>query len=585
MSALGIQVPDAVPMLPELEGNPGQCEQVAADLSSLADRCEGAADTAARLSELGDSWIGIAFLAYQRRITTAGRAHADAAAALRGAADGVDAFAGRRRAHLAERQKLTELGATADAERFALLDALSAIEDPTDAAADDLRDRAQLLATQYAEIAAQQQSLVSEITESEEALAAILASAPLDGDLELNLVERVLAVVQLWPGTVSAADRASWWANLTTQEREAAIEALPELIGSGDGLPASARDAANRILLERDLTTLSAKERDGTITETGQKTLTNARATQEALKQLDDFTDPISGQKAGGTLWLYDPRAFNGDGRIAVAVGDLDTATDVAVQVPGITTEMTDAPGYATKASNLYESARYGGDGSSVASMFWLGYDTPESAVDVDTLTTGRAEDGGGRLADAIDALRASRADTAHLTVIGHSYGSTTTSYAATEHDLDADNVALIGSPGAGPAETADDFSVGADHVFVGRNSRDPVALFGDEGAWHNPGGLGVDPSSADFGATRFEAESEGRGSTYDFGEHSNYYDHDSESLYNLGRIVDGHSDSIVEADHSYDRWWGPATDPEFGRDPTSDVPGRSDTHGTFGGR
>lgn len=56
------------------------------------------------------------------------------------------------------------------------------------------------------------------------------------------------------------------------------------------------------------------------------------------------------------------------------------------------------------------------------------------------------------------------------------------------------------------------------------------------------------------------------------------YYTLDSESLYNLGRIVDGHSDDINAARQSYDPWWGPAQDPEEFRDPTSNMSGRSDT-------
>lgn len=210
-----------------------------------------------------------------------------------------------------------------------------------------------------------------------------------------------------------------------------------------------------------------------------------------------------------------------------------------------------------------------------------MGYDTPESAVDIDTMTRGRAEDGGERLADAIDGMHASRTDhPAHLTTIGHSYGSTTTSYAAAHEGLDADQVVLPGSPGAGPAERASDFSLGADNVYVGRNGRDAVAFLGDEGFRHTAGGLGVDPSSEDFDANRFEAESVHRGWHRDLANHSCCHDHDSESLYNLGKIVDGHGDDINAADQSLDPWWRAADDPEADRDPTADVTGRSRTRG-----
>src|SRR5690606_29961298 len=143
---------------------------------------------------------------------------------------------------------------------------------------------------------------------------------------------------------------------------------------------------------------LTQKEADGLLGADEKKRLENARATQKALKTADDYVMPGTDDRPGGTLWLYDPDAFDGDGRVAIAVGDLDTADDVSIQIPGIKTEMTDAPGHVQNAADLYESARYNGDGSSVATMFWLGYDTPEGAVDWDTITEGRAKDGGERL-------------------------------------------------------------------------------------------------------------------------------------------------------------------------------------------
>ena len=86
--------------------------------------------------------------------------------------------------------------------------------------------------------------------------------------------------------------------------------------------------------------------------------------------------------------------------------------------------------------------------------------------------------------------------------------GTTTTSYATHGDTSDVDEVVLIGSPGAGPADHASDLGPGADHVYVGRDSRDFVAVLGDEGWVGKFGiGLGTDPSSEDFDANRFEAE------------------------------------------------------------------------------
>lgn len=270
-------------------------------------------------------------------------------------------------------------------------------------------------------------------------------------------------------------------------------------------------------------------------------------AAEAGLRTADAFVDPVTGAKPGGQLWLYDPGAFDGDGRVAIAVGDLDTAEDIAVRVPGITNDGGDAATLTDEASRVYESAVYNGDGSSVASMMWLGYDAPDAFYDGATLTEGRAEDGGGRFADAIDGLRASRPyDEAHLTAIGHSYGSTTVAKAATEHDMDVDDIVLVGSPGAGGGvEHASELGVGADHVWVGRNSEDLVAALGDQGSVGGRtvfgAGLGNDPSEDDFGAQRFEAEDTTRSGWYPgVGQHGNYFNPDTESLHTITAVGEG---------------------------------------------
>ena len=145
--------------------------------------------------------------------------------------------------------------------------------------------------------------------------------------------------------------------------------------------------------------------------------------------------------------------------------------------------------------------------------MMWLGYDAPDAFYDSATLTEGRAEDGGERFADAIDGLRASRPyDAAHLTAIGHSYGSTTVAHAATDHHIDVDDIVLVGSPGAGG---------GVDHAERPRRRRRPrLGRPQQRGPGRRPRrprlgrwahalrrGLGNDPSEDDFGAHRFEAE------------------------------------------------------------------------------
>ena len=262
---------------------------------------------------------------------------------------------------------------------------------------------------------------------------------------------------------------------------------------------------------------------------------------------------------------------------MAVCAGDLATADNVAVVVPGFGTDGA-AAAYQGRVLSLYEASRTL-DGE------------PDQRLDVldrvrrpDNDALGRrlgrrrgARRGDGhprgrRLADTIDGLRAARdEEPAHLTVIGHSYGSTTLGHGAHDHGLPADDLVLVGSPGAGGA---------TDHAWTsastpatcgpGANSRDPVAHLGNHGWWHlesalGGAGLGDDPAEDDFGAHRFEAESTTRADNDGFaalGDHSKYFDHDTESLYNIAQVVNGRYAAVREAGHVTDPWYSEPRDP-----------------------
>jgi hypothetical protein len=72
--------------------------------------------------------------------------------------------------------------------------------------------------------------------------------------------------------------------------------------------------------------------------------------------------------------------------------------------------------------------------------------------------TTGLAHDGGQLLASEVNALNATHEGAAHMTVLGHSYGSTTVSDAAAGYGMHADDVVLVGCPGTDMAHCAADF-------------------------------------------------------------------------------------------------------------------------------
>ncbi len=390
------------------------------------------------------------------------------------------------------------------------------------------------------------------------------------------------ALDTLPPAGASAEEVNAWWDGLTRAEQQAIIAAAPGSIGNLDGIPAGARDEANTVALERDLADWENVESQGLITDDERTWLENARAAQDARQEIEDRVDPITGLPIETQLYLYDPAAFDGDGAIGISAGNLDTADNVAVLTPGFGTDGESAPYQADRAATMYESTRFLDPHASNATMFWIGYDAPDNAPwdegwdGAGVVSEQMATVGGERLADAIDGLRAGRdGEPAHLTAIGHSYGSTTTGHAAHDHGLPVDDLVFVGSPGVGgDTNNAGDTGVDPEHVWAGANSRDPVTYLANHGWFHletlGGAGLGDDPAEDDFGGNRFQAESTTRGSLPDFGQHSLYFDHDTESLHNISQIVNGDYDAVVSADHNYDPWYAGVQDPELDREPTT---------------
>jgi len=351
----------------------------------------------------------------------------------------------------------------------------------------------------------------------------------------------------------------AWWASLSRTEREALKAVHPELIGNLDGIPLTDRDEANRA----NLTALreSIREREGTddFTPQDEDLLAKIKGVEKGLGQAD-------GKDVPTFLMVFDPEAAHGDGHAAVAFGNPETADHVTVNVPGLTSEMKNFAGVAGDAFDVMKAAANQGNGS-VASIAWLGYDAP-SGGGLDALDflgvagEDKAARGAEKLSTFVDGLHATRdsdANDVHLTVIGHSYGSTTVGIAAGD-GMDADDIVLLGSPGAGDGNRhASDLH---GNVYVGAADEDPVSRLGNP----TPIGLGVDPATAAFGAHRFGVDA-----GHDFAwtplglkngldNHTGYFDPQSDSLADIGKVAAGVPDKIHQVDGrgatSDPSWW-----------------------------
>jgi thioesterase domain-containing protein len=220
-------------------------------------------------------------------------------------------------------------------------------------------------------------------------------------------------------------------------------------------------------------------------------------------------------------LLEFEPDAFSGDGQVVIAFGDPVAATHTAVVVPGITNDASTIDLQSLGALSLQAAAT--SRKARTCTIAWMGYDAPShpalhgGRLDPRELTDlvravgeDAAEDGGRELAEFVDEVREVNPHT-DVTVIGHSYGSTTAAHAAVD-GLATDRLVFLGSPGVGDeVDRASDLGLPSGTVFVGAADRDPVTWLGGPHriARHDIEthgvGLGDDPSQAEFGATRIK--------------------------------------------------------------------------------
>ncbi|HET8960516.1 alpha/beta hydrolase [Nocardioides sp.] len=587
-----IWLPPTPREVPPLQVEVAAIRTFAADLLAGAAQVDDLGTFVAADARIGD-WSALAATSYRETIAPLGHRADAMSLALRSVSRRCDAHA-EAMAALVER-RTTLLG-----ERAHLVGAVEALAARAHAATD----------TEAAVIQAECDDCRRQVEAFEHDLSAWSADLTAEETAMREAFDRVLRLDQVerrYAGVADPADAAldtlpgpgagptevnAWWDGLSHQQQQAVIAASPGSIGNRDGVPPWARDQANHLALDRDLADWEYLEQRDLLTSDEERWLENARSARDAVETIEAGLDPVTREGVTSQLYAYDPTAFEGDGAVAVAAGNLDTADNVAVVVPGFGTDGESAPYQAARALTLYESSRFLGATETNASMFWIGYDAPDNMPwdegwdAAGVVTEDMATRGGERLADTLDGLRSARdGEPAHLTAIGHSYGSTTTGHAAHDQGIPVDDLVLVGSPGAGGGtDTAGDTGVATDHVWAGANSRDPIANLGNHGWVHGEtafgAGLGDDPAEDDFGAHRFRAESTTRADDAigldAFDDHSKYFDHDTEALYNISQIVNGNYDAVEHADHVYDPFYAGVRDPELDRDPTApDTDGR----------
>ncbi|WP_435054431.1 alpha/beta hydrolase [Micromonospora aurantiaca (nom. illeg.)] len=390
---------------------------------------------------------------------------------------------------------------------------------------------------------------------------ALTLAGAADREAAGRLAELTTAAVRGWvsvppawrPGPgAGPAEVSRWWAGLSAAERRWLVGREPGRIGRLDGLPAAVRDQANRLLLGDRREQLLAR-RLGLLHPLPAGPLEASRrvrlaAVEAALRGLDGLGERLA---AGGVPRAYllglDPA---GDGRAVVALGNPDRAASVLTYVPGMTSDLADAPAELGRAARVLQRCAALGPGEEAAAVLWLDYDAPGFLTEA--AGTRQAEDAGPALHRFQDGLRAAHeGPPARQTVLGHSYGSVVVGTAARDYGLGADALVFVGSPGVG-VDHAAELRMPAGQVWsstapddVIRLARPPDELarrallagtpLGPALAVLDPHGerlwFGADPSAPDFGGRRFPSAPHG---------HTGYWDPDNPALDGMARIVLG---------------------------------------------
>ena len=359
------------------------------------------------------------------------------------------------------------------------------------------------------------------------------------------------------PGRGSPGENASWWKSLSAPDQRRVIREHPEWIGNLDGVPFAARDEANRALLgvERDRLVASQERLNANLSGSWLGgTFTNDDVAlahvKDKLASLDaiDQTLARDGDRQLLVLDLSQERA-----EAALARGNVDTADNVAVFVPGLSATVSDGMmdddhdmAQLQHRAELENKRANPAADSTTATVTWIGYQAPQWGWDLvgdnSVADDHAAQVGAAQLVPFLRGIGAARDHDAHLSLLGHSYGSTAAGLAL-EQDTGVDDVVFFGSPGIGTNDV-NDLSVPPGHTYYIEARTD---FIGDLGYF------GIDPSHMD-GVEHASAKASTvvdpmTGEIRKFAEvtgHSSYLVDDSTSQYNMSVVVAGLPDHRV---------------------------------------
>lgn len=352
--------------------------------------------------------------------------------------------------------------------------------------------------------------------------------------------------LKLPPKGASEKEVAKWWSSLSDAEKEQMIKAHPQEIGNLNGIDGASRNKANRIYLE-DATEREEKKLERLKQRYGPHPSRRERQelelVEERVKALHNVKDTLKREDQD-----HVPRqllSLDTSGKhvtAAVARGNVDTADHIGVLVPGLNTNVATNLGlYDEYAGVMAEAAKKYAKGESVAMVEYLGYEAPQDIAEVTNISY--AENGAKNLSGFLNGLDASRkagpAGDAHISVAGHSYGSTTAGIALTKVNPGVvDDLIQFGSPGAGVHDVSE-FRLEKGHAWVSATDieQDRVQGMGDDLRFgKDPATMpGYNHLSGDVGEQGVDKKM-----IYPFQKHNGYFARNSEANEDISRVIAG---------------------------------------------
>lgn len=379
--------------------------------------------------------------------------------------------------------------------------------------------------------------------------------------------ERYLDSIKAPPQHGSPVDNAEWWKHLSTEDRDAYISLHPASIGAMNGLPADARDEANRTVLAETRGQYELRL-EAIPKEPSPKFVAGPRGARVHSPEWLDWNSQygkehellkgkLNGMRAiqdrfdrtgwrglpEGYLLGFDPDG-EGNGRVIIANGNPDTADHTAIYVPGTKTSLEtigDGADHADlgRSERLWTQSNRLLPGKEISTITWFDYDAPDGISEA--TSDEYALKGSPKLQQFLEGNRTAHeqmtGDSGHTTVIGHSYGSTLIGDTAKianwkESGVPADDILVAGSPGM-QVDRAADLGIDPRHMWaMGGGTDDLVVRYG--GKFAGLGGNGVIPTDQAFGGNILKS---------DAGNHGAFWDEESASLKNQAAIITGRHD------------------------------------------